>query len=176
VTAAAGQPFEVGETLFLASAGVVRLVDLAARDARGKPAPYDPSSGPPVFYVVQGDEVTACVPVAQGQQTLRPLVAAPLAQEMLDVLRGPELPLSTEALLERGKRIVHEGSPLEQAQLLRELCGLPAPLSETLAMSLRFVAGLVLPEIAQVLGLSRAALEEELRKRHPAADLALRAH
>jgi RNA polymerase-interacting CarD/CdnL/TRCF family regulator len=155
--------------VFLASAGVVTVTEYASRDARGRPAPYEPSAGPPVFYVVRNEDVTACVPVSVADDTLRPLIDEQTARTLLDVLRGAEPPLHPEPLLERGKRVVHSGTPREHAELLRELYALPAPLSETLALSVQFVSTLVLGEIAAVLRLDRSALVSEMRTRYPAA-------
>lgn len=167
--AASDNVFRRGEKVFLASGGVATISDFAARDPQGKPAPWKPEMGPPVFYVVTGDEVTACVPIVRAQETLRPLVAPELAQQMLDALRAEQAPEpdSTVPLLERGKQIVHSGTPLEHARFLRELYGLPAPVADAIGVGLMFMSRLVLPEIAAVLKLDRAQLEAELRQRYP---------
>ena len=159
-----------GDTRFLASAGVVRVQGYAAQGERGGPAPMRPGDAP-AFYVVANDEVTACVPLDQAERTLRPLVDRPAAERMLQVLREPEPPppATGEPLLERGKRVVHSGTPLDHAWFLRELYGLPVPLSEPIAQGVHFFGGLVLAEIAEVTGTPRAELEREMRERYPAA-------
>ncbi|HYV44753.1 MAG TPA: hypothetical protein VFA20_07830 [Myxococcaceae bacterium] len=159
-----------GDTLFLASAGVVKVQGYAAQGERGTPAPLRPGEAP-AFYVVANAEVTACVPVDQAERTLRPLVERATAERMLEVLRQPEppAPVTGEPLLERGKRVVHSGTPLDHAWFLRELYALPVPLSEPMAQGVQFFGGLALGEIAEVLGTPRADLEREMRDRYPAA-------
>jgi RNA polymerase-interacting CarD/CdnL/TRCF family regulator len=162
------RPFQIGQAVFLASAGLGQVVELAGRDASGKPGPLAPGA-PPAFYVVEVEDAVACVPVDQPQ-SLRAPVDAETAAQMLEVLRGaPPSPPSLEPVLERGKRVVHSGTPLEHAHLLRELYGMPVPLSEPIASGLAFISGLVLPEIASVLELDAADLVTEMRHRHPAA-------
>jgi hypothetical protein len=121
--------------------------------------------------VVANEEVTACVPMDQAERTLRPLVDRAAAERMLEALRAPEppAPVTGEPLLERGKRVVHSGTPLDHAWFLRELYGLPVPLAEPMAQGVQFFGGLVLGEVAEVLGTPRAELERELRDRYPAA-------
>jgi hypothetical protein len=160
--------FKVGETVFLASAGLGRVTAFAGRDAAGRPAPLEPGAAP-AFYVVDVDQTVALVPFSAAGP-LRAPVDEPTARRMLDVLRTPVPPESPpEPLLERGKRVVHSGTPLEHAQFLRELCALPIPLAEAFASGVTFLSKLVLPELAAVLGLDAAALSEELRGRYPAA-------
>lgn len=162
--------YGLGERVFLASAGVVTVQGHAAQGEGGKPSPLKPGEAP-AFYVVGNDDVTACVPVDQAERTLRPLVDRATADRMLQVLRepAPPAPPTQESVLDRGKRVVHSGSPLDHAWFLRELYGLPLPLSEPLAQGLKFFTGLVLREIAAVLGESVETLERELRGRYPAA-------
>jgi RNA polymerase-interacting CarD/CdnL/TRCF family regulator len=163
-----GPRFQVGEAVFLPSAGLGRVVQYAGRGASGKPEPLAPGS-PPAFYVVEVEDAVALVPVDQPE-SLRALVEAPAAAQMLEVLRGAAPPPpSMEPILERGKRVVHSGTPLEHAQLLRELYALPVPLSESIASGLAFISGLVLPELASVLQLDPAELVTEMRHRYPAA-------
>ncbi len=164
--------FRRGDRVFLASGGVATVAQFAARDAEGKPAPWTPEMGAPVFYVVEGDEVTACVPISRAAETLRPLVDPEVARQMLEALRSERPPEadSTLPLVERGKRIVHSGTPLEHAWFLRELYGLPAPVADAIGEGLLFMSRLVLSEIAAVLGLDRAQLEAEMRQRSPAFD------
>lgn len=159
-----------GDTVFLASAGVVKVQGYAAQGPHGHPAPLQPGAAP-AFYVVANDEVTACVPLDQAERTLRPLVGRADAERMLQVLREPEppAPATPEPLLERGKRVVHSGTPLDHAWFLRELYGLPLPLSEPIAQGIQFYGALVLREIAEVTGTPRAELEREMRERYPAA-------
>ena len=156
--------------MFLASAGVVKVQGYAAQGEHGRPAPLQPGAAP-AFYVVANDEVTACVPLDQADRTLRPLVDRAEAEQMLQALRTPEppAPSTAEPLLERGKRVVHSGTPLDHAWFLRELYGLPLPLSEPIAQGLQFYGGLVLGEIAEVTGTARTELEREMRERYPAA-------
>lgn len=152
----------------MASAGIGRIVDVAARDANGQPAPITEGASP-AFFVVVTARATACVPFERAPETLRPLVPEPVARQMLEVLRGASPALADSMpLLERGRRVVHSGDPLPHARLLRELCGLPAPLSEALASGLRFVAALTLPELERVLALPSGSLRRELRARFPA--------
>jgi len=162
--------YSPGDTLFLASAGVVKVQGFAAQGARGAPAPLRPGEAP-AFYVVANPEVTACVPLDQAERTLRPLVDRATAERMLEVLRQPEppAPVTGEPLLERGKRVVHSGTPLDHAWFLRELYALPVPLSEPMAQGVQFFGGLALAEIAEVLDTARADLEREMRERYPAA-------
>jgi RNA polymerase-interacting CarD/CdnL/TRCF family regulator len=162
--------YGVGERLFLASAGVVTVQGHAAQGEGGRPAPLRPGDAP-AFYVVGNDDVTACVPLDQAERTLRPLVDRPTAERMLAVLRepAPPGPASRESVLDRGKRVVHSGTPMDHAWFLRELFGLPLPLSEPVAQGLQFFCGIVLGEISAVLGESRESLERELRSRYPAA-------
>ena len=166
-----GSVFDRGQRLFLASAGVVTLSALAGRDGKGKPGPLREGEVP-AFYVLHGLERVACVPIAEAEKTLRPLVTRSVAEQMLALLRDPVAPPapSTRPLLERGRDAVHQGSPLEQVTVLRELCQLPAPLSEALGSGLRFLRDLVLGEISEVLGRAKSELEEELRARFPAVD------
>jgi RNA polymerase-interacting CarD/CdnL/TRCF family regulator len=167
-----GSMFERGERVFLSSGGVGIIVAFAARDAHGKPSPWRPEMGPPGFYVVDTEELTACIPTASAHETLRRLVTADEALRMLEMLRASDVPPpeTPEPLLERGKRVVHSGSPLEHARLLRELYGLPVPLSDAIAAGLALVGRLVLAEIAAVLGMDRHALEAEMRGRYRAAE------
>jgi len=162
--------YSPGDTVFLASAGVVKVQGYAAQGERGAPAPLPPGQAP-AFYVVANAEVTACVPVDQAERTLRSLVDRATAERMLQALRQPEppAPVTGEALLERGKRVVHSGTPLDHAWFLRELYGLPVPLAEPMAQGVQFFGGLVLAEIAEVLGTPRPDLEREMRDRYPAA-------
>jgi RNA polymerase-interacting CarD/CdnL/TRCF family regulator len=160
--------FKVGDTVFLASAGLGHVSAYAARDAAGRPAPLAPGAAP-AFYVVDVDQTVACVPFS-ASEPLRAPVDPLTAGQMLEVLRAQEPPASApEPLLERGKRVVHSGSPLEHAQLLRELYALPIPLAEAFASGVTFLSKLVLPEVAAVAGLDAAALGEEMRGRYPAA-------
>jgi RNA polymerase-interacting CarD/CdnL/TRCF family regulator len=164
--------FQRGDRAFLASAGVVVVDGFAAQGEGGRPAPLRPGDAP-TFYVVSGEDITACVPVDQVARTLRPLVDRPTAERMLEILRAPSPPevQGGEGLLERGKRVVHSGTPLDHAWFLRELYGLPAPVSDAIAEGMAFVAKLVLGEIAAVIGPERSALEQEMRERYPAASL-----
>jgi hypothetical protein len=166
-----GLRYVPGDTVFLASAGVVKVRGYAARNERGAPAPLSPGQGTPAFYVVGNDQVTACVPLDQAERTLRPLVDRATAERMLEELRAPEppAPVTGEALLERGKRVVHSGTPLDHARFLRELYGLPVPLAEPMAQGVQFFGGMVLGEIAEVLGTPLAELERQMRDRYPAA-------
>jgi RNA polymerase-interacting CarD/CdnL/TRCF family regulator len=160
--------FQVGEAVFLPSAGLGRVVHYAGREASGKPGPLTPGA-PPAFYVVEVEDAVALVPVDQPE-SLRAPVEVETAAQMLEVLRGaPPPPPSTEPVLERGKKVVHSGTPMEHAQLLRELYALPVPLSESIASGLAFISGLVLPEIASVLKVDVAELVTEMRHRYPAA-------
>lgn len=164
--------FQPGDRAFLASAGVVVVDGFAAQGERGRPAPLRPGDAPS-FYVVSGEDVTACVPMDQAERTLRPLVDRATAERMLEVLRAPE-PSAVqggEPILERGKRVVHSGTPLDHAWFLRELYGLPAPVSDAIAEGIAFIGKLVLGEIAAVTGAERAGLEKEMRDRYPAAGL-----
>jgi RNA polymerase-interacting CarD/CdnL/TRCF family regulator len=163
-----GEPaFKIGDRVFLASAGLGRIADYAGRGPDGKPAPLGPGV-PPDFYVVEVGQTVALVPLSRAE-TLRAPLSKAEAAALLDALRASEpLPPPLEALLERGKRIVHSGTPLEHARLLRELCELPVPLSDALASSVGFLSRLVLPELADVLGLKVAQLEAELSRRYPA--------
>ncbi len=162
--------FERGQRLFMSSAGLATIVDFAARGSNGKPAPLQAPDDLPVFYVVKTEEVTACVPIDRADETLRPLVSPELAGQMLATVRSAQVPAptSTRPVLERGKEVVHQGDPLEQAKLFRELCALPAPVSESIGIGLSFLARLVLGEICEVLAIERPTLEEELRQRYPA--------
>lgn len=162
--------YSPGDTVFLASAGVVKVQGYAAQGERGAPAPLQPGRSP-AFYVVANAEVTACVPMDQADRTLRPLVDRDAAERMLEVLRRPEppAPVTGEPLLERGKRVVHSGTPLDHAWFLRELYALPVPLAEPMAQGVQFFGALVLAEIAEVLGTPKAELEREMRERYPAA-------
>jgi len=166
----AGGRFAPGQKLFLASAGVVQVQGYAAQGDRGGPVPLRPDDAP-AFYVVASDEVTACVPLDQAERTLRPLVDRPTAEQMLQVLRepSPPPPATNEPLLERGKRVVHSGTPMDHAWFLRELYGLPLPLTEPISQGIQFFTGLVLGEVAEVTGTPRADLEREMRGRYPAA-------
>src|SRR5690348_4739788 len=98
----------------------------------------------PAFYVVTNDDITACVPLDQAERTLRPLVDRATAERMLQVLREPDPPppSTQEPLLERGKRVVHSGTPLDHAWFLRELYSLPLPLTDAIAQGIQFFTGL----------------------------------
>lgn len=164
------QEFKPGDTIFLASAGVGVISELATRDSHGQPAPIRSSQDRPAFYVVRAERVVACVPFERAAEAMRRLVDRSTAEEMLAVLRGPPPDLADpRPLLERGKDVVHSGSPLDHARLLRELYALPVPVSDSLGEGLSFVSSLVIPELALVLELSREELEREMRERHPAA-------
>lgn len=162
--------FAPGDRVFLASAGVARVQGYAAQGERGHPVPLRPGDAP-AFYVVAGDEVTACVPLDQAERTLRTLVDLPTAERLLQILRdpAPPPPATAEPLLERGKRVVHSGTPLDHAWFLRELYALPLPLGEPMAQGVQFFTALVLGEIAEVTGRPREELEREMRDRYPAA-------
>jgi len=163
-----GAGFEKGDAVFLASAGLGRVVDFAGRAADGKPAPLT-AGAEPAFYVVEVEDTVALVPLGRAE-TLRRPVSADDARAMLEALRATEPPPSpAEPLLERGKRVVHSGTPLEHSRFLRELCALPVPVAESVASGITFLSKLVLPEISSVLGLSREQLETELQQRFPAA-------
>jgi hypothetical protein len=164
--------FRVGQQVFLSSAGLGRVVEYAGRDASGKPGPLA-AGAPPAFYVVEVEDAVACVPIDLSQ-SLRERVDPGAAAQMLEVLRGaPVPPPSLEPVLERGKKVVHSGTPPEHAQLLRELYAMPVPLSESIASGLAFISGLVLPEIASVLELDLTELTAEMRHRYPAAQEAV---
>ncbi len=161
--------FQPGDRVFMASAGVAVVRDFAARGEGGRPRPMGVRDEP-AFYVVEAREVVAVVPFDRAGETLRPLVSDDVAHQMLAVLRGPAPePGSTKPLVERGRDVVHSGTPLEHARLLRELYALAPPLGEALASGLRFLEKLVLPEVAEVLGIELASLESEMRRAHPAA-------
>jgi len=159
----------VGDKVFLASGGVSTVRAYASRTPDGKPGPWNPTA-PPDFYVVESDDKVACVPVTQASAALRPLVQPAEAEQQLSILRGPEVPLSQEPLLERGKRVAHSGSPEEHAQFLRELYALPVPLSDALVEGLKFYEQLVLRELETVLSLSPGTLHEEMASRYKSAE------
>jgi hypothetical protein len=120
--------------------------------------------------VVDLAESLAFVPVHDSEKTLRNVCDRATAESMLAILRQKAPPpLTGEGLLERGKRVVHEGAPLEQTRLLRELFALPVPLSPHLSSGLAFLQHLVLPEISLALGLSLREIETEMRRSYPAA-------
>lgn len=162
-------PFRLGDRVFMSSAGVGTVSELAGKDEGGKPRPLR-GGEEPAFYVVRTQEAVACVPISRASETLRPLASEDVARRMLEALRAPHppLPASLEPLLERGRKVVHAGDPLAQATFLRELFGLPPPVSDAVGAGLRFLADLVLTEVAEVLRLIPNDLEDEMRRRHPA--------
>jgi RNA polymerase-interacting CarD/CdnL/TRCF family regulator len=163
--------FERGDRLFLHSAGVATLVDFAGRDPAGKPRPLAPDE-PPAFYVLKAGDSVACVPLERAPETLRPLVSRDDAEAMQAALWAQEPqppPPNAKGLLERGRDVVHSGTPIEHARLLRELCDLTPPVTESLASGLRFLEGLVLGELSAVLGRPESELRAQLRDRFPAA-------
>src|SRR5690349_11183966 len=121
--------WSVGDRVFLNSGGVSTVRGFAVRTADGKPGPWNPGV-PPDFYVLDSGDKVALVPVALAPQSVRPLVSRAEAQELLALLRGPEVPPVPQPLLERGKTVAHEGAAKEQALFLRELYALPVPLSD----------------------------------------------
>ncbi len=169
-TSAPPQHFRRGTRVFMNSAGLGTVVDFASRGEDGQPKPFNPQTDRAAFYVIKTAEVVACVPIASAHETVRPLTSVEVATEMLEVLRGPVPPPDgSKSLLERGKDVVHDGRPLAQALLLRELFDLPVPLSDALGTGVGFVSRLVLSELAAVLEIPLADLEAEMQKRYPAA-------
>src|SRR5687767_6022026 len=112
--AIAPKSLQLGDKVFLLSGGVATVTGFARRDEKGRPAAWGPEAGEPAFYVLSAAEITACVPIARAHETLRPLVSQDLARQMLEVLRGDQVPVpdSSLSLLERGKQVVHAGEPL----------------------------------------------------------------
>jgi hypothetical protein len=159
----------VGDRVFLNSAGVSTVRGYAVRTPGGKPGPWNPGV-PPDFYVIDSGDKVALVPLSQASTSLRPLMSESHARELLEVLRGPEVPVVPEPILERGKRIAHEGAARAQALFLRELYALPVPLSDALAEGLSFYERLVLGELEAVLGESPGSLASEMATRYLAAN------
>lgn len=145
------------------------VVDFAGVDGGGRPAPLKPGESPS-YYVVDLGTSLAVVPIRDSEKTVRKICDSATAQMMLALLRGPSTPaLTAEGLLERGKRVVHDGQALEQARFLRELYEIPVPTSPSLSSGLAFLESLVLPELGVALGLDPRDLEHEMRQRYPAA-------
>lgn len=110
------------------------------------------------------------VPLRSAETMLRPLASRAEAETDLEILRQEGVEADNRAQRQRQEdqdRILRSGTRIEVASLLRRLYAKKTPATETQMKAIRTIEGLVLDEIALVLGLSRGDLEAEMRQRHP---------
>ena len=160
-----GKLFATNETVFMRDYGLATVTGYARGDHAGQVAEISANEAPQ-FYLVRFEGGKATVPLATADDILRPLISKSEALEFLEILREKEVPVPDEnALIAQSKRITGEGSAKEHAEFLRCLYSLNKE-KHIHRAAIFLYEGLVLSELALVLGESREAIQTEMRKLH----------
>jgi RNA polymerase-interacting CarD/CdnL/TRCF family regulator len=163
--------FKKGDRVYLRKAGVAHVSGYSGPLGE---APVPVKVKDAASYLLEVEEGgRAQVAFEQAEHLLRPLIDAEEARTILKVLRAKEpggdlSKLKVTAVIERSTRISEEGTPSEQAQFLRDLYAIEAPLTESQELSIITYERLVLPEVALALDQPLEKIRDELRGRYPA--------
>lgn len=157
--------FTKGDVVVFRASGMARVEGRVEFDVHGESA---------AFYEVIEASQRSLVPVERAAEMLRNPVTEAEAQEMLALLRLPDVTPDQRPWEERFAellRVVEMGTAMQHAAILRRLY---APVTKSdgnenrVATAVDFFEDLVLSELAHVLRMPRAQIEGELRALHPA--------